>query len=131
MRKPLGKRFYRGQQAMPFREAVQIDNVVYLSGQLAFGEDGRLVGSDVASQTRQTFVNIERVLSGCGLTLDDVFKVTAWITTADDFTDFNQAFAEALGDNLPVRSTVICQLAAPGALVELEVAAHAGSDHGS
>ena len=126
MRQALGKQFTKGDMTLPFREACRVDNVVYLSGQLAFGADGGLVGEDIQTQTRQVFQNIENVLASCDLQLDSVFKVTAWLQNAADFPAFNAAFGECLDGNLPVRSTVRCDLLLPGALVELEVQAHTG-----
>ena len=127
MRKPLGNQFYRGDQPLPFREAVRVGDVVYLSGQLAFGEHGEIVGETVSAQVQRCVANISDVLERCGLTLDDVFKVTAWVSNSEDFPSFNEAFAAAFGDILPVRSTVRADLLAPGALVELEVTAVARS----
>ena len=127
MIEPLGNQFFRGTRALPFREAVRVGEVVYLSGQLAFDTHGELVGDDITTQTRACIANITDVLHRCGLSLTDVFKVTAWLVDAADFPDFNTAFAAAFGEHLPVRSTVVSGLLAPGARVELEVMAYAGA----
>lgn len=124
MRKALGNQFYRGEQALPFREAVQIDKVVYFSGQLAFDADGRISGETIEAQTHACLDNIQNVLERCGLGLDDVFKVNAWLVNVDDFAGFNSVFARIFDGNLPVRSTVCSDLMAPGALVELEIMAY-------
>lgn len=124
MRKDLGNQFFRGEQALPFREAIQVGDTVYLSGQLAFDEKGEILGDDIESQTARCIANIDSVLSGCNLGLADVYKVTAWLVNREDFPGFNRAFAAAFGLNLPVRSTVCSALLAPRALVELEVAAY-------
>lgn len=120
---PLGNQFFRGSHPLPFREAVKVSGVVYLSGQLAFDSEGQLVGDDIATQTHACIANIVDVLERCSLSLTDVFKVTAWIVNPADFPGFNVAFAEAFDGHLPVRSTVRADLMAPGALVELEVMA--------
>ncbi len=125
MIEPLGNQFFLGTQALPFREAVRVGEIVYLSGQLAFDGNGVLVGDDIATQTHACIANISDVLNRCGLSLANVFKVSAWLIDPADFPGFNAVFAEAFGEHLPVRSTVQSGLMVPGALVEIEVLAHA------
>lgn len=101
---------------------------VFLSGQLAMGDDGALVGETVADQTKRVLENIERVLNSVGMGLFQVVKTTVWITRAEDFAAFNAAYAEVFGAHKPARSTVVAQLAISGALVEIEAVAYRGSD---
>ena len=76
--------------------------------------------------TRTFRVSIAGVLAKAGATLADVAKTTVWLTDLANFAEFNAAYAEAFGDNLPARSTVTSQLAIPGALVEIEAVASVG-----
>lgn len=94
-----------------------------VSGQLAFGEDGRVVGDDISQQTKQCLENIRQVVSAYGGAITDIVKSTVWLARLEDYADFNRAYAEFFGRHKPARSTVQANLVVPGALVEIEVIA--------
>lgn len=103
--------------------AATAGNLVFTSGQLGFGADGKLAGTDIVSQTRQAIANIQRILAAHGLGLGDVVKTTVWITDAGSFGAFDTAYAEAFGAHKPARSTTVAGLVVPGGLVEIEAIA--------
>lgn len=103
--------------------SLKANGFLFLSGQLAFGDDGKLVGSTISEQTTKTFDNILNVLGENGLSLEDIVKVTIWLTDTKDFAEFNDTYAAILGDHKPARSTVCSALMLPDALVEIEVIA--------
>lgn len=95
---------------------------VFVSGQLPFDSDGRLVAGDVRAQTAQCLSNIRAILEPLGLTLSDVVKTTVWLQHASDFGDFNAAYAEMFSATPPARSTVRADLMLD-ARVEIEAIA--------
>lgn len=107
---------------MPLSSAVEVNGILYLSGGLPLVA-GKLAGDDIETQTDAVFDNIEALLAKEGLTLGHVFKVTTWLTRKEDFAGYNGVYAKRLADPFPARSTVICDLALPGALIEVEVTA--------
>src|SRR3546814_9813433 len=109
-----------------FRRAGEL---VFVSGQMAFGAGFSIVGDDVAAQTRTCLEHIERQLSAAGLTARDIVKTTVWLARVEDFPAFDAAYGAFFGDIvLPARPTVRADLMVPGALVEIEaVASHAGA----
>ena len=110
---------------MPLSSAVEVDGILYLSGALPL-KDGKLAGDDIVTQTNALFDNIEALLAKEGLGLRDVFKVTTWLTRKEDFAGYNGVYSKRLADPYPARSTVICDLAMPGALIEVEATASRG-----
>jgi reactive intermediate/imine deaminase len=59
----------------------RIGNVVIVSGQAANGPDGNVVGiGDFRAQAEQAFENLKSVLELGGSSLDDVVKVTIFLT---------------------------------------------------
>jgi 2-iminobutanoate/2-iminopropanoate deaminase len=106
---------------LPFSSAIEVDDLVYLSGQLALR--GGKVDGDIGQQTDLIFDNIETVLASAGLTLDSVVKASIWITDPADFAAFNAAYAARFTAPYPTRSCVVSQLVIPGARVEIEVVA--------
>ena len=110
---------------LPFSPAVAVGDWIFLSGQGGFDASGELVGDDVATQTEQTFRNIEALLAAAGASLDDVVSCLVHLVDLDDFPAFNAIYATQFGGVLPVRTTVRADLVA-GMRVEITVIAKAG-----
>lgn len=102
--------------------AVLAGNLLFLSGQLAFGDDGRIDG-DVETQAWRCLERLENVLREHGLDRSAIVKVSVWLTDRSSFAMFNEAYARFFGDQRPARSTVISGLAIEGALVEIDAVA--------
>ncbi|SAL78936.1 endoribonuclease L-PSP [Caballeronia choica] len=67
------------EHAMPPAPAVRAGNTVYLSGQIALGPDGRLVGEgDLTAQAHQCFDNIRAILQRTGGKMTDIVKLTTY-----------------------------------------------------
>ncbi len=115
-----------GEPIAPYTLVVRKDNVVTTAGMLGLDADGKLVGDDITSQTRQTLTNITTALEAAGASLNDVVKVTVFITDVANFTGMNAVYTEFFGDTKPARSTVGVELVLPGALVEVEATAVLG-----
>lgn len=101
----------------------QSGTMVFISGQLPFDKDRVIVGTEVGAQTRQVLDNLEAVLRDAGLERSDLVKTTVWLRNASDFAAFNESYAAHFGSHRPARSTVVCELAVPEALVEIEAIA--------
>lgn len=71
--------------------------------------DGRLVGYDIAAQTRAVFANVGAVLEACGANWTDLVDVTVYLTDmAADFARYNAIWAEHFPDpaQAPCRTTL-------------------------
>jgi 2-iminobutanoate/2-iminopropanoate deaminase len=109
---------------LPLSKAARAGDFVFLSGQLALGDDGQLIGDDVTTQTARCIENIRSILGQAGCDLSDVIKATVWLIDRHDFAGFNKVYAQYFRDNPPARSVVCSDLMLPGALVEIEVVAY-------
>lgn len=107
-------------------QAVRVGDLIYTSGQVAYDHDGKLVGKgDMKAQSRQVFANIRDVLAVAGASMDDVFKITAFITDMGRYTDYSAARSEAFLNDPPASSTVSTPvLVNPDMLVEVEAIAY-------
>ena len=112
-----------GGQPLPFSPAVKAGPFVFVSGQIAMGDDGEIVPGGIEAQTRQTLKNVENALALAGCTLKDVVKSTVWLDDARDFWTFNRVYAEFFSENKPARSTTQATLMID-AKVEIEVIAY-------
>ncbi|WP_298916929.1 RidA family protein [uncultured Algimonas sp.] len=114
--------------AVPLSPAIQTGGLVFVSGQLGFCADGSgLVAGGIREQTGAALDNIERLLNEADLSLENIVKITGWLTRPEDFSEFNAVYAERFGAVPPARSMVVSQLLIPGALVELEAIAEVES----
>ena len=83
-------------------QAVQVGDTIYVSGQGPLDSEGQLVGEgDMAAQSRQVFANIRAVLAEAGATMDDVVKITSFITDTGRYAEYAAARAEAFPNPSP------------------------------
>ena len=84
------------EKTVGYSRAVRVGDTVYVSGTVARGEDGKLVGEgDVYVQARQALRNIERALIEAGASLSDVVRTRIYITDIDRWEEAARAHAEA------------------------------------
>ena len=98
------------------------DSFAYTAGQVAFGPDGTLVAGGVEEQTRQVLDNVARCLASAGCSMNDVVKVTAFLSDLEDFDAYNRVYEQRFAAPYPARSTVGAGLA-DGLLIEIEAVA--------
>jgi reactive intermediate/imine deaminase len=100
--------------------------MVFVSGQVARGLDGQVVGKgDVAAQTRKVLENMAAVLSESGATMDDVVKVTVFVTNLEEhFSAIHQVRGEFFKEDYPASTLVeVKSLVHPDMLIEIEAIA--------
>ncbi len=111
------------RQNVPFSDAVQVDNLYFLTGQIGKNHTtGKLAEGGIEAETKQTLINIEAVLKHHNLTLKDVVKCTVILSDINDFSKMNGIYRQFFTDNLPARTTFAANLVA-GAKIEIEVVA--------
>ena len=98
---------------------------LYISGQVALDPTGAVVGKgDLGAQTRQVFENLKAAVAAAGGSLDDVVKITVFMTDVSELQTFRQVRDRAFTRNLPASSLVqVVRLARPEFLVEVEAVA--------
>jgi reactive intermediate/imine deaminase len=111
------------RQARPFSPATRAGDFVFVSGQVAAGDNGEIVVGGIEAQTRQVFKNVEKALALAGCTLEDVCKANVWLDDARDFGSFNRVYMECFGSHRPARSTVESRLVTD-VKVEMDVIAY-------
>ena len=96
----------------------------YLAGQTAGRPDGT-AAKDFRGQAEQVYKNIEGVLKGCGMALDNIVKTTTYLVNPDDMATWREVQQKALGDKVVPASTLlfISRLARPEYLIEVDVIA--------
>ena len=105
----------------PYSQAIDCGSLVFLSGQIPLvPATGVLAPGGIVEQTRQMMANIAAVLEKAGMSFENVVKTTVFMTDLQDFTTFNEIYAEYFPKNPPARSCVQVAELPKGALVECE-----------
>ncbi|MFB8443295.1 RidA family protein [Streptomyces niveus] len=107
----------------PLSQGIRKGPVLAVSGQLPLDpETGSVVGTTVAEQTARALRNVTAVLKAAGATMEDVVMLRVYLTDPADLAAMNEAYAEAVGEPFPARTTVYMRLPA-GVLVEVDALA--------
>lgn len=108
-----------------FSQAIQIGNTVYVSGQVAVDSEGNVVGKgNMKAQTRQALENVKTVLQAAGASLQDVVKITVFLTDISRLMETHEVRAEYFSDPPPASTAVeVKALAFPDLLIEIEAVA--------
>lgn len=113
-------------QPLPFSDAVRVGDILYLSGQIGIGPDGKLPAG-IEAQTRAALDNVGAILKRSGVGYGNVFHCTAMLSDMKLWPSFNKAYLEYFPEPpLPARSAFGANGLALGALVEIECQAYAG-----
>ncbi|OEZ32458.1 RidA family protein [Variovorax boronicumulans] len=111
-------------------QAIQLGNLVFVSGQAAIGDDGEIVGKgDFDRQAEQAFKNLDRVLRAAGTGLGSVVKVTIFLTSMTNFPKIVELRRQWFSAPYPADTIVeVSGLYSPDAMIEIEAIAVAPGD---
>ena len=106
-----------------FSRAVVDGDWVFVAGTTGYDYSTMTISSDVATQTRQTFRNIEHALAQAGASLKDVVRVHYYLTDQAYFKQVAPIFGEFLAQARPAATAIVCGLVDPRMKIEIEVTA--------
>ena len=97
--------------------------VLHTAGQVGILPDGT-TPEGVEAQTEATWVNLMAILESAGMGIDDVVKVTTYVTDVEDFWPMAKVRARFFGDARPASTGIVVKaLAKPEWLVEVDLVA--------
>lgn len=97
--------------------------MLFVSGQVGIGRDGRTVEGGFDVQCRQAIANVEAVLQSAAMALADVIKVNIYLTRREDIPLLRSVRAERLAVAPAVTVVLVAGLHDPSWLVEIEAMA--------
>lgn len=103
-----------------YSQAVQAGGTIYLSGQIGLDPATMQVVEGIDAQIHRVFGNLRAVAAASGASLDDVVKVTVFLTDLANFARLNEIMAQYFRQPFPARSAVGVSQLPRGALVEIE-----------
>ena len=102
-----------------YPHARRVGNLLFMSGigprekgtktipGVTLNEQGEVVSHDIAAQCHSVFKNVRTVVEAAGAKWANIVDVTVFLTDMkNDFSTYNQIYAEYFSDNQPCRTTV-------------------------
>jgi reactive intermediate/imine deaminase len=103
-----------------YSQAVRAGNTVYLSGQIGLDPQTMQMAEDIDAQIRRVFLNLQAVAIAAGGGLDDIVKLTVYLTDLAHFPRVNEIMAGFFKQPYPARATVGVAALPRNALVEID-----------
>jgi 2-iminobutanoate/2-iminopropanoate deaminase len=108
----------------PYSQGVRASGeFIFVSGQIPFSSEGKVVGDEIKTQTRQVIKNIEQILIASNATLENVVKCTVLLKDMDDFAKMNEVYSEFFSESKPARAAYQVVRLPKDMLVEIEAIA--------
>ena|SRR5258708_5448141 len=113
------------EEIVGYSRAVKVGNVIEVTGTVAAGDDGRVVGRNNAyEQTRFIYQKIEKVLHEAGATMKDVVRVRMFVTDITLWEEYGRGHSEFFRQIKPCNTMVeVSALIEPDYLIEIEATA--------
>lgn len=92
----------------PYSQAVSINNLLFISGQIpANPETGEVVSGGISEETHQVMKNLKAILEEAGANFSSAVKTSIFLKNMDDFATVNEIYASYFeSGNYPARETV-------------------------
>lgn len=108
-------------------QGYSVNGTIYISGQFSHDMEGVFIGKgDIEAQTQQTLENLDRVLTGFGVTKSNLAYVEIYLTNAQEHSEpVIRLFKEYVEQHRPAGSLIgVTNLASPEQLIEISAFAH-------
>ncbi|MDV3750795.1 endoribonuclease L-PSP [Elizabethkingia anophelis] len=98
-------------QIKGFSQVVEVplgaSRMLILSGQVPVNQKGEVVGSDIRTQSRQVFQNIQSVLEYCGANFNDIVKLGIFTTDISKIAEFREVRDQFINTANPPASSLL------------------------
>lgn len=107
----------------PYSQAVEVNGMVYTSGQIPVDPATGKIPEGIEAQARQVMENVKNLLEAAGTDLSRVVKTTVFIKNMDDFGTINEIYSGYFKEDCPARSCVEVARLPKDVLMEMEAIA--------
>ena len=105
----------------PYSQAVKAGNLMFISGQIPLDpKTGDLVSESIDEQAKQVLNNIKSICEAAGQSIDDIVKISIFLTDLENFAIVNEVMKEYFAEPYPARATVEVSGLPLGVKVEIE-----------
>jgi 2-iminobutanoate/2-iminopropanoate deaminase len=92
--------------SLPFSDAVQVGNTLYLSGRIGIDPSTGVAPEGVDQELRLLFDGFEAVLAEAGMNMDDMVWVQVYAPDVSLWDRFNVAYVKRFSKDLPARAFI-------------------------
>lgn len=104
-----------------YSQAIRTGNLVFMSGQIPLvPATMEVVEGDFEARARQVFDNLQAVARAAGGELDDIVKLTIYLTDLANFATVNSVMSEFFSEPYPARAALGVSSLPKGVDVEAE-----------
>ena len=104
-----------------YSQAIRVGNLVFLSGQIPLEpESMQIVDGDFEARARRVFDNLNAVAAAAGASLDNIVKLTVFLTDLENFAIVNKVMEDYFQQPFPARAAVGVASLPKGADVEAD-----------
>jgi reactive intermediate/imine deaminase len=103
-----------------YSQAIRAGNTIYLSGQIGLNPETMQMAEGIDAQIRRVFLNLQAVAAAAGGGLDDIVKLTVYLTDLTHFPRVNEIMAGFFKQSYPARATIGVAALPRNALVEID-----------
>ena len=104
-----------------YSQAIQSGNFVFISGQIPLDPATmEIVNGDFKARARRVFENLKAVAQASGGSLDQIVKLTIYLTDLDHFATVNAVMSEYFEEPFPARAALGVRSLPKGSDVEAE-----------
>ncbi len=104
-----------------YSQAVNHNGLVFVSGQIPLLPDSmEMVTGGIEAEIRQVFENLSAVCEAAGGSLDDIVKLTVYLTDMGNFPQVNEVMGQYCKAPYPARAAVGVAALPKGANVEMD-----------
>ena len=105
----------------PYSQAIKKDSLVFVSGQIPLVPGTtELIGTDLSEQTHRVFKNLQSVAEASGGGLNDIVKLTIYLTDLSAFAIVNEIMVRNFIEPYPARATIEVSALPKSALIEVD-----------
>ena len=109
-----------------YAHAIQIDNTIYISGQIPLDQEMNVVGkNDIAAQTERVYENLKKVIEDAGGTMTNIVMLNIYCTDIEAFDKETRHLRKRyFGNYYPgITAVEVKRLYRPDFMIEIEAVA--------
>jgi len=103
-----------------YSQAIRAGDTVYLSGQIGLDPETMQMAEGIEAQAHRVFQNLKAVAEAAGGRLDDLVKLTVYLTDLVHFPRINEIMAGYFNKPYPARAAIGVAGLPRNAMVEIE-----------
>ncbi len=104
-----------------YSQAISTQNLIFISGQIGLEpRTGKICSSKFDKQLNQVFRNLSAICEGSGHTLNDIAKITVYLSDLNNTQTLNLLIPKFFNNPYPARAVIGASKLPLDALVEIE-----------